>query len=638
MREIYVIFICICCSNTATTFGQVFQEIRNKYPDEDIVVLKNFVHYTFRIENDKPTVKSSETEEWIYLTENAAVMLKEGKMYHSGFHELGKYEAYTITQNGKKVKVQDFKTTANKSNSIFYDDSKVTAFSFPALAPGAVSHLEYETNHKEPHLLGPHYFSRGVPTVSNELRISFPKNIRIKYVLRGLESGKIRFTEESRRTETTYIFTAKDLAAEQPYPDAPSNAYWATHVVFYIEKYQHQTGEWVNFLSSTDDLYRLNYSFIKAINRDTGNELKQIVDSLTKGVSGDEEKARRIYSWVQNNIKYVAFEEGMEGFIPRDANLVCSRRFGDCKDMSSILTVMLRHAGLKAYYTWIGTRSLPYTYTEIPTPIVDNHMICTVRLNEEFIFLDGTDATCVFGIPSEHIQNKEALVSFDEKSYKILQVPCVDKSKNLMVDSTVLELTDKGLKGRINIDMKGYYAMNMRSSLAYINQKESEKFFKQMLSRGSNKFSLTGYDVDKKKDNKNEISLKAYFELPDYGKKLAENWFINMNLIKHYEHEEIDYPKRRIPVEFDFKSIRRYVTVLQLPENYKVEFLPQSKTYKNDTWGFSMQYEQEKNRVVLVQEFENDHLLLAPEKFQEWNKVLENLFPLYKETISLTRK
>jgi len=29
-----------------------------------------------------------------------------------------------------------------------------------------------------------------------------------------------------------------------------------------------------------------------------------------------EEKARRIYSWVQQSIKYIAFEQGMEGFVP----------------------------------------------------------------------------------------------------------------------------------------------------------------------------------------------------------------------------------------------------------------------------------------------------------------------------------
>jgi hypothetical protein len=137
-----------------------------------------------------------------------------------------------------------------------------------------------------------------------------------------------------------------------------------------------------------------------------------------KALAARKKKARRIYNWVQKNIKYVAFEQGMEGFVPREANLVCNRRFGDCKDMSSILTVMLNTAGVPAYYTWIGTRHLPYRYAETPLPLVDNHMISTIKLNDKFIFLDGTDNNCVFGMPSEHIQGKEALLAMGEKNIR----------------------------------------------------------------------------------------------------------------------------------------------------------------------------------------------------------------------------
>jgi len=109
-----------------------------------------------------------------------------------------------------------------------------------------------------------------------------------------------------------------------------------------------------------------------------------------------------------------------------------------------------------AYYTWIGTRSLPYTYSETPLPIVDNHMICTIRLNDRYIFLDGTDPTCVFGMPSEFTQDKQALVAIDDTSYKILTVPTPDKELNQLEDTTLLELTDKGLKGTIAIGLSGY--------------------------------------------------------------------------------------------------------------------------------------------------------------------------------------
>jgi hypothetical protein len=555
---------------------------------------------------------------------------------HSSFHQLQEYEAYTHTSESKKIKVTNFKTTDSKTSGIFYDDVKETMFDFPAIGPGAVGTLQLNLLHKDAHLLSPFYFTKRIPVVKSELRISFPKDMQIKYVIRGDDKKKIRFTQETKRGEIIYNFAADSLESDLPYPDAPAAAYYAPHVVFYIEKYKNEKGETVSYLGNTDDLYRLNYSFIEHINKEIKPETRQIIDSLTANVQSKEEKARRIYRWVQQNIKYVAFEEGMEGFIPRDANLVCSRRFGDCKDMSSILTVMLNAAGVPAYYTWIGTRHIPYRYTEVPTPVVDNHMICTILLDGNYIFLDGTDPTCIFGTPSEGIQGKEALVSMGAAEYKILTVPVPAKQQNTLIDSTILELNSNGITGTISIDMNGYFAMDMFGFFIYTSEKEREKQLKGRFNRGSNKFNLTGFDVAENSQAGN-IRLTGKFTLQDYAKKIGDDWFINMNLFKFYEHQEIETPKRQMPIEFPFRFSKKYVTVLNIPAGYKLSHVPASSNYQNKVWGFRFSYEQKAGQLILTQEFENDHLLLHPEDFTEWNKVLEHLYPLYKETISLTK-
>src|SRR5690606_2607375 len=98
----------------------------------------------------------------------------------------------------------------------------------------------------------------------------------------------------------------------------------------------------------------------------------------------------------------------------REAHLVCQRKYGDCKDMASLLVTMCKEAGLKAFYTWIGTRSKPYKYQETPLPVADNHMICTIELDGKFIFLAGTGVNIPFGIPPYNLQGKDALVHIDK--------------------------------------------------------------------------------------------------------------------------------------------------------------------------------------------------------------------------------
>jgi len=621
---------------TLFTDAQNAEEIKKMFPGEQVVLLNHAVHYKLKIKDGQPYAESNDVQDLMFLSENAGSYMSRFSFYHSSFHQVPAYEAYTIPPSGKKIPVKEFKTSQNVSGGVFYDDSKETTFDFPSITPGAVGHLEQTIIHTNPRLLSPHYFSRFVPVINGELKISFPKDISVKYILKGNNKDKVQFASETRKGETTYTFSVKNLPKELNYPDAPDNSYYALHVIFYIENYQ-LDGKTISYMANLDDLYKLDWTFIKDINKEISPELKNITDSLIKGITTIEGKSASIYKWVQKNIKYVAFEEGMGGFVPREANLVCSRRFGDCKDMASILTVMLKYAKVPAYFTWIGSRALPYDYTDVHLPIVDNHMIAAVKVDTGFIFLDGTDAHCVFGTPSGHIQGKQAMISINENEYKIIRVPEYEKEKSKLIDTTYLNLTDKGITGSVSINMTGYNATDMYSMMSYTNEKDREKYMKRFFNRGSNKFKLNQYEIDNT-DNPNSFRLKGQFELQDYGKKIADEWYLNLNLFKFYEHQEIDYPKRTIPIKHEYKNISEYVTILTIPDGYKVSFLPESKSFRNDVWGFDIIYEQKNNQVVMTQRFENNSLLLQPDKFQAWNKVLEHLFPLYRETISLSKK
>lgn len=618
------------------SFGQSTETVQKKFPGADVVVLNSNLNYKIKVQDGKPVVESKDLQQLLFLSSNAPAYMGRYSFSHSSFHKVLEYEAYTETPDNKKIKVTDFKTADNQRSSVFYDDVKETQFDFPGISTGSIGTLRTTVSHEDPHLLSPFYFSRRIPVVNSELTISFPKDMKIKYLLRGNDTTAITVNKESKRNENIYSFSVKNLPAENTYPDAPDNAWYAPHVVFYIENYKNEKGETVSYLSNLNDLFELDKSYIKNINKDVGSELQHVIDSLTGKVTSAEEKGRKIYGWVQQNIKYVAFEAGMEGFVPRDANLVCSRRFGDCKDMSSILTTMLNKAGVPAYYTWIGTRDIPYRYTEVPTTIVDNHMICTVKLNNDYIFLDGTDPFCVFGSPSSGIQGKEALVMLNDKEYKVLNVPVPSKEKNTLIDSTTLTINGKELLGTISINLKGYFAENMLGTLTYTDEKDWKERLKGNFTRGSNKFNLTSINVGSRSD-KNSVRLTGDFILQDYAKKAGDEYFINLNLLKHFEHGEIDYPKRKIPVELPFLYTKKYVTVLNIPDGYSVSYLPGSKSFHNEVWGFYLKYEQKAKQVIVTLEFNNEHMLLYPDKFEGWNKVLQNLLPLYKESVSLSK-
>lgn len=608
---------------------------QKQFPTAEAVYTNLLCQVNISVEDDSIQATSEYTEDLLYLTPNAVKLMSRGHIYHSSFNILKGWQAYTQLPENKKVKIANTTTTSSTQDYVFYDDAKLTSFDYAGAVSGATRHLEYQLQHSDAHLLTPHYFERYFPVINGELRVTFPSQIKLKYVIKGVNGDKVIFSETKKRDKTTYSFKVSHLENTRSYPDAPDNSYYATHVIFYIDQAV-QHGQLKNFLSTPEDLYRYNYGYIKNLNTTTSADLKKLTDSIIATKKTDLEKAAAIYRWVQTHIKYVAFEEGLEGFIPRDASLVCSRRFGDCKDMASILTAMLRHAGVPAYLTWIGTRGLPYTYTETPLPIVDNHMICAVKNGDDFIFLDGTDNGCSFGMPPYHIQGKQAMVAISESEFKIVQVPVIDGSKNNFTDSTFLQLAGTTLQGKIKIDMAGYWASSLYSTTSYQNAKERDDYFKERFARGNNKIKFSNWQLTINPEH-TKATVTADFELPDFAKQLSNDLFLNLNLFKWYEHKEIDIPKRKVPIEYGFLKKYTYTTLLKLPEGYTVSYLPQSQTLKNDVWNFDMAYQQQAGNVSLTQQFSDNFLLLQPPQFAQWNKILEGLYPQYKQTIVLTK-
>jgi transglutaminase-like putative cysteine protease len=633
---VQVIFFLAFSLSVFSLKAQNFEEIRKQYPSEKAVFVDKLVDYTFVLKDDKPYVESREKESIAFLSQSASNYMGSFSFYHSFFRELINYAAQTRTADNKVIKVSNFKTASDKQSFVFYDDVKKMSFNYPSIEPGAVGSLDVSWVNKDPHLLPTHYFRSYMPVLNSELKLTVANGIVIKYHKMGLDTASVVVTIDKGKRNTIYTFKYKNCAADRGYGDAPGYAWYSPHIVFSIDSYKDSQGKTISYLANNDDLYQLNYSYIKDINANVSAQVKRVTDSLTANLKSPEAKARKIYNWVQQNIKYVAFEDGMGGFVPREAALVCTRRFGDCKDMASILTQMMGVAGIEAHYTWIGTRNLPYKFSITPLPLVSNHMICTIKLDGNYIYLDGTDPTCVFGIPASHIQDKEAMIAVNNKEYKIAVVPTVEKTQNVLVDTTWVEMMPNGIKGRIRQNLAGYFASDAYSKLMYWGEKDLNDHMKGEFTRGTNKFNLDSFAIDRKLVT-NQMIWQGNFTLPGYATKVGDEYYLNLNLFRFFENSKIEIGKRNVPIAHDFKYSKKYVTILNLPTGYKLTYMPKGQVYNAGEMSFSLSYEQKNNQVIFIQEYTNNELILTQDKFESWNKMLDVLFPTYKEILSFSK-
>ncbi len=623
----------------------VLEATRLRFPDSKQVVLEKQEHLNIDYRDGEWDIWSKINEKTLYLSDQQ--LFAQKSIYLSGFDEITNLEAKTLVpvKKGKKNEMQEFKVEKVETKdvmmgSIFYSDYKEKKFSFPALQVGATTVLSYTQKSKEPRLLDAFYFGNySGPVLSSVFSVSFPKNIQIAYKLLGENTDVIRFETTEKNDLITYTWTAENISRLEPEENAPSSSYYEPHLVVYINKVTEGKNE-VNVLEGISGLYRWYYSLVENINQEPGEELKQIVNTLVKDAPNDTEKTKRIYQWVQTNIRYIAFEDGLGGFVPREANDICAKKYGDCKDMSSILFKMLRLANVPAYYTWIGTRDKPYQYSEVPTPIVDNHMIATAKINNEYIFLDATGEYQPFGLPTSMIQGKEALIGINKDNYEIVVVPTAPMENNAETENLTLTIEGRTLNGSGNVNYTGYKKVfTQYDKLKADAGGRTARFYNDFLRKGSNKFESKNITPTGFKDNNNpKINIQYDFTLPDYVTASGDNLYVNLNLNRKYQQSAIDLKERKLDKTVEYKYVEDFTYSLNIPDGYEVSYLPSDMSFQDEEFGFTAKYTQEAESVALNLRFYVNHLLLKQKRFADWNGMIEKLNNAYQEVVVLKRK
>jgi len=619
--------------------SDVFKSMKTKFPEDPAVFVERSEVLSILVKNDSLEILTDIVEDKMHLKEQSE-LFASGRVYGSHFNQIKDIKAKTLVWDRSRFKemaVSDFKKNSDRDDGIFYDDSYYYSFKYPSVASGNRTQLQYTSAVKDARFIPGYIFTTYLPQAKTSYTVKTTSQVELVYDVLNDPKDLIKFRKFEKGGFQYYEWTATDLAPVRSEDNSPSIRYFAPHIICYVKSYQSKSGK-VNVLSELGDLYRWYYNFVPELNTESSEELKAVVDAIVKKSKSEIETVRNVFYWVQDNIQYVAFEEGMRGLIPHTGTYVCEKRYGDCKDMANLIVSMLKIAKIKAYHTWIGTRDLPYKYSEVPTPLVDNHMIATyIDNNQRYYFLDATSDHTAFGLPSSMIQGKEALIGFDGNKYEVKLVPEMSKEVNAMTDSISIRLDGNQITGKGTTSMSGYAKVFGGYELDRSEKDDVKRHVTKLVGKGSNKFYLDKYDLSGLENRDDPTRIDYTFRIGDYFQTIGDELYINLHLKKDYYNAFID--KTRVaPMEITYKYVENDFCEFTIPAGYTVEYLPSNVNVRGDLIGMETTYKRDNNKIIFTKKFYIDRLLVLPGEFEKWNASIKELSEVYKESIILKKK
>ncbi len=222
-------------------------------------------------------------------------------------------------------------------------------------------------------------------------------------------------------------------------------------------------------------LYRVNMDAVK-----------KIADSITKSKDKNQ-AATDIIRFVQDNIRYLGFEDGINAFKPNQPEKVFRQRYGDCKDKSLLLASLLRSVGFDAHPILVNTYLRHETINELPSINAFNHCIVSFKIGDKNYFVDPTISDQRGGLKNIPIPDygygllikagEQALTPITQKSkplIKINEVIKLDSINGNAAFSVTSNYTESKADG-----IRSYFNSNARDVI----KKEYTDFYRNLYPR-----------------------------------------------------------------------------------------------------------------------------------------------------------
>lgn len=638
---IAVALLLIMSVNSLQTDAQssVWKEMKQKYPDESAVFLTRNKVINLEVMQDSVTAYASMEERILFLKDRPD-NTTDMRIFGSHFQEIENLQAVTSVWDKTKYKdipLSGLTRQRDDDDGIFFDDSYFYHLSFPAGHAGNQAYWKYNEKYRDARFLSAFYFQDYLTQTSGSLLIRSPRNVELKWHLLNDQENRVQFRQLEKGGYTHYEWTVKNMPAVKHEERSPKYSYFVPLVVFHVTAIK-EKDKTVPVLSGINDLHKWYYETIRQVDEQPTPQLTEQAKNLVAPGDKEIDIVRKVFYWVQDNVRYIAFEDGMRGLVPHKPSYVLEKRYGDCKDMASLIVGLLKSLGIKSYYTWIGTRDIPFQYSLVPTPLADNHMIATyIDEDKNYFFLDGTSNYTSLQLPSSMIQGKEAFIVISDSEYEVKKVPEISSRLSALSDTVRLRIENRTLHGEGSAQYSGYQKIvasyDFNKTVAS-KQKDNVSYW---LKKGSNKFILDNYTIENLEDKDMPLALSYNFHINDYINYVDSEIYINLNLLKVYYNQIIN-PDRKVPMEMDYKFSANEVYYLEIPDGYDIEYMPPNAHLETGLINFDISYEQTGLTIRVNQRFENNILLMTQDQFEVWNKAIKVLSNSYKESIILKKK
>jgi hypothetical protein len=532
----------------------------------DVVVREEYIKFTIK---DINSAKFEVHDVYTILNEQGKWLLNFQE-YSDKFDYLDDAEIKVYDAFGVKKNTYSKKEMATESyGSGLVPDGKVTHFTVNAPSYPITIEINYTRKYKGLFVYPANYFQNPYHSIQQEVfDVEVPSDLSFRYKVLNCNYQPV-ITHNGDKD--FYHWEVKNLPAYKLEKHVGSSDNYSPKVLlapnkFQLDDYDGDMTSWKNFGTWINNLYSTTISL--------PDERKAFYRAMVKDAPTNIEKAKILYSYMQNNMRYVSIQLGIGGLKPFQASFVDEKKYGDCKALSNYLKSALGAVGIESNVVIIQGGVTPRNVLEDFPASYFNHVILCIPQPKDSIWLECTSTTLPFAELGPFTENRKAMMVTDNGGVLVNTPKSNHKNNNTTFFTNIEVDADGGAKVNTGYRSTGEERDNM---LNYFNDmKEDEK--RRYFISGMEWKQPDIIDITTSVKTQNPYTVNAVMEYEKiYSFKAGSKYFFEPRLYPIFDEDVPETEKRIRDYYFTYPYQSADTTVYHLPANFSIETLPKDK-------------------------------------------------------------
>jgi len=362
----------------------------------------------------------------------------------------------------------------------------------------------------------------------------------------------------------------------------------------------------------------------------------QEIKKMTDTIKNDKEKAKFLYKYMQQNMRYVSIQLGIGGLKPFPASFVDEKKYGDCKALVNYMRALLQAAGINSYYAVVksGENEEPVDYS-FPYDRTD-HIILCVPFKNDTTWLECTSNKAQFGRLGAFTENRNALL-ITEDGGRLINTPKSIAPDNQFNSEVHIQLQpDGGAKAHIKVSSTGEYRfLYMEVDAAKLDE-QKQFWLSQLGIKQPSAFDLeSGKDVNYTKQVDINLEYDKFCDV-----MAGDKQFYKPAVFQLWANTVPVLEKRRTDFYWEYPRIKSCTTTIDLPQGFEVETMPTNTnlkfTYGN--YDISYVYNKDKNQVIGTAKFVLNNNVIPAAKYTEMQEYMDNIARAQNKKLVIRKK